>query len=60
VTTHEVRHNQFDLGSANTVLIADDPNFRLFWNNLNKLFLNGVLIMPSIRDVMMAAEGMER
>jgi hypothetical protein len=44
------------LGSGNIILFADDPNFRLLWENLNKLFLNSVLLMPSIRDVTMTAD----
>ncbi|MDI6767263.1 MAG: M14 family zinc carboxypeptidase [Bacteroidota bacterium] len=44
------------LGGGNIILFADDPNFRLFWDNLNKVFLNSVLLMPSIRDVTMTAE----
>lgn len=44
------------LGSGNIVLFADDPNFRLFWDGLNKLFLNSVLLMPSIQNVSLAAE----
>ena len=44
------------LGAGNIVLFADDPNFRLFWEHLNKLFLNSVLLMPSIRDVTMTAD----
>ncbi len=48
------------LGAGNIVLFADDPNFRLFWDSLNKMFLNSVLLMPSIRSVGMAAsEGQE-
>jgi hypothetical protein len=43
------------LGAGNIVLFADDPNFRLFWGSLNRVFLNSVLIMPSIRSVGMAA-----
>jgi len=42
-------------GSGNVVLFADDPNFRLFWDGLNRMFLNSVLLMPSIRSVEMAA-----
>ena len=45
------------LGAGNVILFADDPNFRLFWENLNRLFLNSVLLMPSIRDVTMTADG---
>ena len=44
------------LGSGNIILFADDPNFRLFWDSLNKLFLNSVLLMPSIRNVTMTAD----
>lgn len=43
-------------GSGNIILFADDPNFRLLWESLNKLFINSVLLMPSIRDVTMGAE----
>lgn len=43
------------LGSGNVVLFADDPNFRLFWDSLNRIFLGSVLVMPSIRSVGMAA-----
>ena len=43
------------LGGGNIILFADDPNFRLFWDGLNKLFLNSVLLMPSIRDVGLTA-----
>jgi hypothetical protein len=52
-----VVHEQ--LGTGNLVLFADDPNFRLFWDGLNKLFFNSVLIMPSIRNVMMTSGGRE-
>jgi hypothetical protein len=44
------------LGSGNIVLFADDPNFRLFWDGLNKVFLNSVLLMPSIRNVTLSAD----
>ncbi len=43
------------LGAGNVILFADDPNFRLFWDSLNKVFLNSVLLMPSIRSVGLAA-----
>jgi hypothetical protein len=43
------------LGQGNIVLFADDPNFRLFWDSLNKVFLNSVLLMPSIRNVTLSA-----
>ena len=45
------------LGSGNIILFADDPNFRLFWEGLNKLFLNSVLLMPSIHNVTLTTEG---
>jgi hypothetical protein len=44
------------LGSGHIILFADDPNFRLFWDGLNKVFLNSVLIMPSIRNVTLTAD----
>jgi len=44
------------LGSGNIVLFADDPNFRLFWDGLNKVFLNSILLMPSIRNVTLTAD----
>jgi hypothetical protein len=43
------------LGSGNVILFADDPNFRLFWDGLNRIFLSSVLVMPGIRSVGMAA-----
>ncbi|MFI5251450.1 MAG: M14 metallopeptidase family protein [Bacteroidota bacterium] len=45
------------LGGGNIILFADDPNFRLFWDGLNKIFLNSVLLMPGIRNVTLTAEG---
>ncbi|HLX12393.1 MAG TPA: hypothetical protein VKS81_06225, partial [Bacteroidota bacterium] len=44
-------------GAGNIVLFTDDPNFRRYWDGLNKLFLNSVLLMPSIRDVQLSAGG---
>ncbi len=44
------------LGSGNVILFADDPNFRLFFDGLNKLFLNSVLIMPGIRNVSLTSD----
>jgi hypothetical protein len=32
------------LGRGHAVLFADDPNFRLFWRGLSRLFLNAVLL----------------
>jgi hypothetical protein len=43
-------------GSGNVILFTDDPNFRLYWNGLNTLFLNSILLMPGIRDVGMTAD----
>jgi hypothetical protein len=43
------------LGGGNIVLFADDPNFRLFWDGLNRLFLNSVLVMPGIHNVMLTS-----
>ena len=44
------------IGAGNVIMFADDVNFRLFWDNLNRMFLNSVLLMPSIRDVTMTAD----
>ncbi len=44
------------LGSGNVVLFGADPNFRLFWEGLNKLFLNALLLTPSIRNVALTAD----
>jgi hypothetical protein len=48
------------LGSGNVILFADDPNFRLFWDGLNRVFLSSVLVMPGIRSVGMAASDGDR
>jgi len=45
------------LGAGNIVLFADDPNFRLFFDGLNRVFLNSILLMPSIRNVTLTAGG---
>ncbi len=37
------------VGSGRVILFADDPNFRLIWPSLSKLFLNAILIAPTIR-----------
>ncbi len=42
-------------GAGSVILFADDPNFRLYWDGLNKLFLNSVLLMPGIKNVEMTA-----
>jgi hypothetical protein len=53
--TPSIIHEQ--LGAGNIVLFADDLNFRMFWDNLNRIFFNGVLLLPSMRNVTMGAEG---
>lgn len=53
--TPSIVHEQ--LGAGNIVLFADDPNFRMFWDNLNRVFFNSVLLLPSIRNVTIGAEG---
>ena len=35
-------------GDGHVVLYAEDPNFRLFWYGLTRLFLNGLLFLPSM------------
>ncbi len=35
------------LGRGRVVMFADDPNFRLYWQNLTRLFLNAVFLSPS-------------
>ena len=37
------------LGRGRVILFADDPNFRLLWPSLSRLFLNGILFGPTIR-----------
>ncbi|MBI4469301.1 MAG: hypothetical protein HY650_08280 [Acidobacteria bacterium] len=36
-------------GEGRVILFADDPNFRGFWDSLNRLFLNALLFGPSLR-----------
>ncbi|MCS6818157.1 MAG: M14 family zinc carboxypeptidase [Blastocatellia bacterium] len=36
-------------GRGHVILYAQDPNFRLFWHSLTRLFLNSVLFAPSLR-----------
>ncbi|MBI4482077.1 MAG: hypothetical protein HY652_04205 [Acidobacteria bacterium] len=36
------------LGRGHVILFADDPNFRLFWKGLNRLFLNSIFFAPSL------------
>jgi len=35
-------------GRGHVVLYVEDPNFRLFWYGLTRLFLNGLLFLPSM------------
>ena len=35
------------VGAGRAVLFLDDPNFRLFWDGLTRLFMNAVLFGPS-------------
>jgi hypothetical protein len=35
------------VGSGHIVLILDDPNFRLYWQGLSRLFLNSLVLSPS-------------
>lgn len=35
------------VGAGRVVLFLDDPNFRLFWDGLTRLFMNAVLFAPS-------------
>jgi hypothetical protein len=35
-------------GSGRAVLFAADPNFRLLWPSLSRLFLNALLFGPSV------------
>lgn len=37
------------LGRGHVILFADDPNFRLVWPRLTRLFLNAVFLAPSLR-----------
>ena len=36
-------------GGGRVILFADDPNFRLLWPSLSRLFLNAILIGPTVR-----------
>jgi hypothetical protein len=35
-------------GQGHVILYAEDPNFRAYWDGLNRLFLNGILFAPSL------------
>lgn len=36
------------VGDGHVVLYAEDPNFRLFWYGLTRLFLNSIYFLPSL------------
>ncbi len=35
--------------AGRVILFADDPNFRLIWPSLSRLFLNAILLGPTVR-----------
>lgn len=35
------------VGRGRVIMFADDPNFRLYWQSLSRLFLNSILLSPS-------------
>ena len=35
------------VGSGHIVLFLDDPNFRIYWQGLSRLFLNSLVLSPS-------------
>jgi len=35
------------VGSGHVILFLDDPNFRVYWHGLARLFLNSILLSPS-------------
>gem|GEM_PF-3975136 len=35
------------VGKGHVVLYLDDPNFRMFWYGLTRLFLNSIFFMPA-------------
>ncbi len=35
------------VGSGHVILFLDDPNFRVYWHGLARLFLNAILLSPS-------------
>ena len=37
------------LGRGHVILFADDPNVRGYWRGLSKLFMNSVMLSPSLR-----------
>ena len=36
------------IGEGHVILFADDPNFRGYWRGMSKLFLNAVMLSPSL------------
>ena len=37
------------MGRGHVILFADDPNVRGYWRGLSKLFMNSVMLSPSLR-----------
>ena len=37
-------------GRGRVILFADDPNFRGYWESLNRMFLNGVIFAPAFGE----------
>ncbi|UCH63484.1 MAG: hypothetical protein JSU77_03270 [Fidelibacterota bacterium] len=37
------------VGEGHVILFADDPNFRGYWRGMSKLFMNAVMLSPSLR-----------
>jgi hypothetical protein len=37
-----------DLGDGHVILFAEDPTFRAYWENLDRLFMNGIIFGPSL------------
>jgi hypothetical protein len=35
-------------GRGHVVLYVEDPNFRVFWYGLNRMFLNSIYFLPSL------------
>ena len=36
------------VGKGHVILFAEDPTFRAYWENLDRLFMNGILFGPSL------------
>lgn len=44
----KVYSSEEKVGEGHVILFAEDPNFRAYWDGLNKLFMNGILYGPSL------------